>query len=316
MEQVKVAIEKARAARDAAAAERTSAPLTEPEAKHRAAAAKPETKPAAKGDLPPLLAPATSHGTRRDPIARRRAQVAEETVLMNWASLMEGPLNPKRMKQERIVSFNKTHPAHLAFDLTRTRLRELMLQNGWTRVGITSPLPGCGKSVVSANLAFSFARHESCRTILFDLDLKAPSLAKMFTRRLDPRPIRALFSGEVPFDKHLLRYGDNLAVAFNSDRVFDGAELVEDPLTERVIRQIEDQLQPDTEIFDLAPLLSTDDPLAMLKNLDCLILVAGAGHTRPEDVLECERLIAGQTNYLGVLLNKAPPSRKERESYY
>jgi len=241
--------------------------------------------------------------------------IDKQDAVANWNMLEKDKIDAKRMKRNRIITFTQSDPAHVSFDPMRTRLLPLMAKNGWTRIGITSPLPSCGKSVVSTNLAFSMSRHGSNRTLLFDMDLRSPSIYSFFGK-VGRRPARDLYNGTTSYKRHMIRYGDGLAVAFNTERVYDGAELVEDEKTSQVIDQIHRELQPDISIFELAPLLSTDDPLAMLSHLDCVILVIGAGKTQPDEVVECERLIGGQTNYLGVLLNKVNSLPKKRESYY
>ena len=64
-------------------------------------------------------------------------------------------------------------------------------------------------------------------------------------------------------------------------------------------------LQPDVVLYDLPPALACDDVIAFLPQLDGVLLVVGGGLTQAEDVRKCERLLAGQTPLLGVILNKA-----------
>lgn len=309
MEHVKLAIEKARAAREALPnnTDNISGPIIPDPVR---TAPPPDGVP-----TPPSTAEVPTPGAGASGVSELKPDQSEQDIVANWNLLEKDEIDGRRMKRKRIITYNKTDPAHVAFDTMRTQLRPLMAENGWTRIGVTSPLPGCGKSVVSTNLAFSMSRHGSNRTLLFDTDLKSPSIGSYFGK-IGRRPVRDLLNGSVSYKRHMIRYGDGLAVAFNSERVFDGAELVEDANTARVLDEIHNDLRPDVSIFDLAPLLSTDDPFAMLSHLDCVILVIGAGKTQPDEVLECERLINGRTNYLGVLLNKVNSLPKKRESYY
>ena len=63
--------------------------------------------------------------------------------------------------------------------------------------------------------------------------------------------------------------------------------------------------RPNVVIFDLPPMLTSDDVLAFLPNVDGLLLVVGGGATKASEIEECERLMAEHTNFLGVVLNKA-----------
>ena len=46
------------------------------------------------------------------------------------------------MAQNRIVTFADVDPAHVTFDMMRTKMLRAMRQNGWTSLGITSPSVG------------------------------------------------------------------------------------------------------------------------------------------------------------------------------
>ena len=56
-------------------------------------------------------------------------------------------------------------------------------------------------------------------------------------------------------------------------------------------------------IYDLPPMLQSDDVMAFLPHLDCVLLVAGAEKSRLDEVDKCEKDLAEHTNVLGVALN-------------
>ncbi len=207
------------------------------------------------------------------------------------------------MQRERIVTYGKTHPAHTAFDVLRTRLLKVCRDKGWSRIGVTSPTKGCGKSVVSANLAFSVARHQDARALLVDLDLRAPRLAHILGFRGKCRVAELLASG-APAEQVFVRVGQNLAVAFNTEREAAPSEIMQGARTAEALAAMMRALKPDLVIYDLPPLLVVDDAIGFMPNLDGILIVAAAGQTRPQQIAECERLIADGTNFLGVVLNK------------
>ena len=63
-------------------------------------------------------------------------------------------------------------------------------------------------------------------------------------------------------------------------------------------------LNPDTVIYDLPPMLTCDDVMAFLPNVDCVLLIAGAEISTVDEIDRCEHDLAQQTNVLGVVLNK------------
>ena len=54
----------------------------------------------------------------------------------------------------------------------------------------------------------------------------------------------------------------------------------------------------------MPPMLVSDDLMAFVPHLDCVLLVAAAERTRLDEVDKCEQDLAEQTNVLGVVLNK------------
>jgi Mrp family chromosome partitioning ATPase len=72
----------------------------------------------------------------------------------------------------------------------------------------------------------------------------------------------------------------------------------------RTIEDIEAAYSPDILMFDMPPMLVTDDNLAFFDKVDCALLVAAAESTTVQQVDICERDLATQTSLLGVILNK------------
>jgi len=226
--------------------------------------------------------------------------------------LPEIDLDMTALQNERIVTAEKSDMAHVAFDVLRTRLLKTMRDNGWFRIGITSGTKGCGKTVCSANLAFSFARNPDTRVVLIDMDLKAPRLAKCLAVN-DRRAISWYLNGSTTSENFFLRYGPNLALGLNTERVTDSAELIEGKSTSAALESIAKDYAPDVMLFDLSPMLVTDDPMVCLRHLDGVLLIASVGETTADEIEECEALLAENTNFLGVILNKA--ERGDSASY-
>src|SRR6185312_5817642 len=98
---------------------------------------------------------------------------------LTWAAIETLDVDGKRMARNRIVSFARTDPAYLAFDMMRTKIVRSAHDEKWQSLGITSPTAGCGKSTVALNLALSLAKQHDLRVVLVDLDLRRPRLAKI-----------------------------------------------------------------------------------------------------------------------------------------
>ena len=82
-----------------------------------------------------------------------------------WDSLSPLPVDPAMLERNLVITAARTDPAHAAFDVLRTRLVQALSDNGWHRVGITSPTRDCGKTFTAVNLAITLSRYDNCRTL-------------------------------------------------------------------------------------------------------------------------------------------------------
>ena len=113
----------------------------------------------------------------------------------------------------------------------------------------------------------------------------------------------SLAEGKLDFAQ-IRRAGDNLAVALNSRAVENPAELLSAARTADIIDEIEAQLRPDVVIFDLSPVLVSDDAIAFLDQVDCALVVAAADESTVAEIEKCGKDLAKRTQVLGVVLNK------------
>jgi protein-tyrosine kinase len=222
---------------------------------------------------------------------------------MAWEELPRLKLDPTTIARNRIVTANRSHTAHVAFDMMRTKLLQSLRQNNWTSVAITSPTPGCGKTFTALNLAFSLANQQDCRTVLLDLDMKRPQIGRTLGIK-NAGSMERFLRGEAEVKDLFMRHGDNLAIAPNSHPAQFSAELLQSAVSATALQVMRQKTNPDIILFDLPPMLSTDDVLAFLPNVDCVILVAAAEHTTLSEVDVCEQSLAEKSNVLGVVLNK------------
>src|SRR5690606_18887669 len=126
-------------------------------------------------------------------------------------------LDPHRLDARRIVAHRPGLQA-LPFDLMRTNLMPLLRQKGWTRVAITSPGSGSGKTTTVLNLAFSLARQADLRVMALELDLRRPAMIPTLGLSGSWR-FAGVLDGSVPAEGQLQRWGPNLALGMNSEPV-------------------------------------------------------------------------------------------------
>ncbi len=219
-----------------------------------------------------------------------------------WASLPDFYLDEERAQRFRITTLKGGKDAG-PYDMLRSRTLRAMKEKGWRRLAVTSPDPGCGKTTISMNLAFSLARQKDLRVMLADLDLRRPSLLKALGGTVKSSFWEVL-DRRAALEDCAMRYGDNLLVAMNRGPAAHPAELLQSPQTIAVLNEIEAQWRPDIIIFDMSPLLASDDNLGFLGNCDSALLVAASESTTMNNIDLCEKELAGLTNVLGIVLNK------------
>lgn len=246
----------------------------------------------------PVRGPAPAHGPA---VAAHPAPSPDA-----WSALPAFEPPAEILRRNRIVTFDKSEPSYVAFDVMRTRLLKAFRDHGWTKLGIISPTKGCGKSTIAANLAFSLARAPERRAVLLDLDMRQPHLHQTLGFSGRPR-IGSFLRGEQALSETFVRVGGNLAIGFNALGERESAELLQSPTCAAAIAEIERALAPDMLIVDLPPMLACDDAVGLMPNLDAVMVVAAAGQTRAREIEECERLIGENARFLGVVLNKHDP---------
>ncbi|MEL6681416.1 MAG: CpsD/CapB family tyrosine-protein kinase [Pseudomonadota bacterium] len=283
MDKIQAAIAKARAAREGGV---TQAPVSAPAITPApaAAAAGPGRTPSKRSQL---IRPSTDRPSIWMPLA-------------NFAP------SHRLMARQRVVTFDNSAqktPGSAAFDILRTKILQQMRTQGWKRLAITSPRADCGKTTVALNLAFSLSKQAEVHTIVGEMDMRRPTLSKALGIS-GGGSFAAVLEGKAQFADVAMRPRPNLAFAVNYAPVRNPSELLQSSTIEPAIERIESIYQPDLTIFDMPPMLQTDDTLAFMDVVDCVLLVAAAEKTSLAEIDVCERDLAAQTNVIGVLLNK------------
>lgn len=249
----------------------------------------------------------------------RAALVASDNLAMFtpsrvWKSLTEATLSNQMLIENGLFPVSSSEPAVTAFDLLRTRLMQGLAQKGWRRIAITSPTHGCGKSFVAANLALSLSRRPEGRSVLVDLDLRSPQLARIMGLK-QPLHLREFLIGEQPLEAAFRRHGRQLALALNTVAVADTPALLQDPAVHKSLETIVEHLDPEIVIYDMPPALACDDLLAISGQVDAVLLVVDGTKTSPEEVRRCEELLTDTLPLMGVVLNRSQDLRLGRYRY-
>jgi Mrp family chromosome partitioning ATPase/capsular polysaccharide biosynthesis protein len=187
-------------------------------------------------------------------------------------------------------------------------------REGPTRVIlVTSAGPGEGKTSAVANLAACFAE-AGREVVVLDCDLRHPQLHVPLGGRSKPGVSDYLAAmtgrgGLRPLVQETRVRGVSLVAG--GTRVANPAELtgVEPELVEGA-RDLADIV-----LIDAGPVLTVNDPAALIPLADAVLIVARSGHTTAETALRTSEVLAGlQAPLVGVALIGVPPDVMSRRS--
>ncbi|RVU34287.1 protein tyrosine kinase [Hwanghaeella grinnelliae] len=217
-------------------------------------------------------------------------------------------LNPQHLEKNRIISFSKTDARTVSFDRLRTQVLRTMRDYGWRTLAVTSPTPHCGKTTVALNLALSIAHQTEQTVVLADFDLRDPQVAPYLGLPESPSLVDYL-NGDIPLSEVFVNPGiPRLTILPNHKAILNSAETLMAKKMTDLVSDVRNRYESRMVIFDLPPLLTTDDALAFLPQADCVLLVLANGETTKSQIREAMMLLQGN-EVLGTVLNKADEMR-------
>lgn len=256
--------------------------------------------------------PVASDEPRQRPLAAPASAGSAQlpaTLPEPWERIRQVPFQDAAEHKLRLplVSGFRSTPAAKSFDLLRTRLSHTLRARGWKRVAVAAPVSGCGCTFSAVNLALSLARVPGSRTVLLDLNFRHPGIAQAMGIQA-AADMGAFLSGAVPMEDQLLRPLPSLAVGLNNATDQDAAEILHSRSCSAAVDDLMLRSGADTALFDLPPVLEHDDTAAFLPQVDGVLLISDGTSTTAAQLAACEKMVAGHTELLGVVLNRARKS--------
>lgn len=219
-----------------------------------------------------------------------------------WPDLTALTPNERRLRAHRVVTL-RSGPEAAPFDRLATKISQTMRDRGWKRLAITSPHGGSGKSTLTLNLAFSLSRQPDVKAVVAECDLRRPYLADPLGE-LPQGCISQVLAGDMAFADQALCHRAKVAFSLCRSPLPEPAAHLHPAMAGQHLAVIEGRFRPDLLLMDLPPMLDGGGMMAFAPQVDCVLLVAEAGRTTAEEIDQCERDLAQQTNVMGVVLNK------------
>jgi Mrp family chromosome partitioning ATPase len=252
-----------------------------------------------------------------DPFSDTEAQSASPGLRASIPAATEDvTLDAAHLESNRIIAHDVADPRSRSFDMLRTQVLQSMDMKSWQLLGVTSATEGCGKSVVAVNLALSIARQPERSVLLVDLDLQKPQVAS-YLGVGSGRGLFSVLNGRSTLQTSVIQArikGHEIAVLPCEAPTPHSSEWIASRAMRGLMQDIKRDFRGWTVVFDLPPILSSDDVISILPQLDCVLFVVGAGKTTAEEIKECNRHLES-AEVVRVVLNKAEEATADYYSY-
>ncbi len=189
----------------------------------------------------------------------------------------------------RIVAFDGADNRSLPYDLLRAQLLRLMARKKWRLVGLSSPTEGCGKTVTAINLAFSAARNHDHGVLLVDMNLHQPKIADYLDFVLANGGVLDLLENRATFEETVVPVsaGSVALLVLPTASASDPSAVMSSDALSDFFQGLREAYPHHIVVIDLPPVLTSDDALAALPEIDCHMLVAAAGTSKVAEVEKC-----------------------------
>jgi capsular exopolysaccharide synthesis family protein len=274
----------------------------------------------------------TVHKQRREEEQTTRV-LDEPGVRRLSASLLEQPAEPQRRRDaefdqppaaETLGSIDShlvslLAPTALEAEQYRTichSLEQLTRETGLSVLAVSSPAVGDGKTTTAINLAGTLCQSPGTRVLLVDLDLRRPSLARLFGLNASHAPDVV---GVISDPNLSLKNAVRRCSTFNLDVILarQSSAAPHEILKSQRLGELLQETRHCYEyvIIDMPPLVPFSDCQILQRWIDGFLLVVAA-HKTPRKLVEEAIQIVEPTKMLGLVFNNdAHPARKYY-SYY
>lgn len=266
-----------------------------------AAPAAPPEEPARRPVASPRADAFAPPSPPRPASERRRRGLLERLGLgrrrSHGSSRDAGALNKRRIALLQPESFVAEQ-----FRSLRARIDALAVQHPLHAIGVTSAVPGDGKSMAAIGLAVVSSMQVGRRVLLVDCDLRQPAVHHSLGLRPEAG-LAEVLRGEAKIEEAVLRAeGTQLDVLPVRSLPPNPSELLGSPRMRELLEALAGRY--DRVILDLPPALGLPDAKVVSGLCDGVVLVVRSGVTEAADV-EGAVDVLGRERLIGTVLNGA-----------
>jgi capsular exopolysaccharide synthesis family protein len=240
----------------------------------------------------------------KNPIVSRKALQPEFQSKITYTKTKSIEISKDSLREKRVIVGDTADSISDQYKVLRTHVLQRLKANQWNSLAITSPTEGCGKTLMSINLAISLAREVNHSVLLVDLDLRRPSIQQYFFQDEQSGISEYLTEkkelSDILFNPSLER----LVILPGNKPIANSSEMLSSPKMLQLVEELKNRYPNRIVIFDMPPLLLCDDMIAFSPYVDAIMLVIEEGVTKKDELKKSYQLLEDR-NILGTVLNKS-----------
>ncbi|MGR8929533.1 MAG: CpsD/CapB family tyrosine-protein kinase [Gammaproteobacteria bacterium] len=224
------------------------------------------------------------------------------------------PVSVELMHERRLIMGLKNDPHADVFRLLRTNVLKQLRENNWISLAVVAPTAACGKTFVTANLGVALAMEVNQTVLIVDADLRNPQVGWYYGLDVQ-KGLLDYLNSNVPVEDLFVNPGfERLVVLPGRHTAAASSELLSLPKMTSLVNELKTRYESRIVLFDLPPLLSSDDALLFMPHFDAALLVVEDGKTSPDEIRRSLAILEG-TNLIGTVLNKVKGAEFPRYPY-
>ena len=210
----------------------------------------------------------------------------------------------------KLIAFNESHMSTESFRVLVANIKYFNIQS----LLVLSNMPEEGKSVVSANLALTFAASGK-KTLLIDSDMRKGTQHEIFDIKNDKGLSNLILDDITTFDNYIKKdVVENLDIITKGNASLNYSKLLFSNTIENIIKQAKKKY--DFIIVDGTPNKLVADGSLLYKTTDSTLIVVKYNNTKVSDVNKIKTSIQRNGgNILGVVINNIPKGRDGYKDY-
>ena len=208
------------------------------------------------------------------------------------------------LSNNRVINGSENSEVVAAYKMLRTQLLQKLNENQWNALALTSPASRSGCSLTSINLAISLAMEVRHTVLLVDFNLRKPGLHKLFG--FEPKyGLSDYLLNDTPLEEILVNPGyEGVVMLPGNQPLLNSSETLSSPKLVQLVEELKNRYPSRIVLFDLPPILSSDDALAFSPYTDAFLMVLEEGKTKKTELENSLRLLK-DVEVIGTVINKS-----------